>query len=191
MWEKIASLYFALKIVGALFGAIGGGFVGKLLTTGIKKRKIKLPVVVGCATVGGLAMWLLLSGSFGEGGSGRGFLGGGDGTPAGKTGRAVKDQFPSANEKSLPQLLKIKMLGGTRVLEQRFFVLGDGPSRNWNELVETLDAERARNNAWQEIEIVIYQNSVDRENPEVKRLEDWAKKNNLTVKLSFPPEEAP
>ena len=181
-------LYLIVKIVAVLFGVIAGAFVGKVLTPFVGNRRAGAALVVFCAALGGLALWLAVNRVGGKGpGNGPG-PGGGDGMETGSPGASGKPnkQHEHAGA-SQAETLPIKMLGGEAVKKQRFYVLGGKP-RDWAELVTAISEQKERDAALKTIEIVIYPESVDQDNPAVQRLVKWAKVNKLTVNLSFPAE---
>ena len=54
-------LYLIVKIVAVLFGVIAGAFVGKVLTPFVGNRRAGAALVVFCAALGGLALWLAVN----------------------------------------------------------------------------------------------------------------------------------
>jgi hypothetical protein len=189
MGDWLGSLYFVIKVVAVLFGALGGAFVGTMLApllVGDSKRK-RLPVVFGCAALGGFALWLAMTrvgggGGPGPGGPGAGgYTGGNEESDAGSKATRKKPAAPLA-------VLRVHLLGGQRVKEDRFYVIDGGSPLNWEELVEAIAARRKQDRSLKTIDIVIHPDSVDRENPAVLRLQSWAKDHDLTPTLSLPKE---
>jgi len=180
MWESLADVYTILKIVAVLVGVVLGAFVGRVLAPFVGNRKASATVIVFCAALGGLALWLAVSRVGGKGG------GEGDGTgPGGGYAKSSGNggEKRSASEKAgepEPETLKVTMLGGDLVKDQRFYVIGHESPRTWDELMAAI-SKRRKDPGLKAVEIVIFDNSVARDSPAVRDLEDWATAQNLTV----------
>ena len=78
-----------------------------------------------------------------------------------------------------------------RVQQDRFYVVMDEqlPPQTLAELEQVLlvKKDKDRVDPIQGIEIVIYQDSVDKDHPAVRELQKWAQMNGLRVTISFPP----
>jgi hypothetical protein len=192
-WDAWSGLWFALKVLAVGAGFAAGSWVGMVLTPWIANRKLRSLTALLCGLLCGFAIWLAISRSGGGGGWGSGGfgLGGGAGT-APSTGRDATAATDRKKRDETPaDHLRVRMLGGQRVRDQRFYLLDDGAVCNWSELLERLAALRQQAAGLQAIDIVIYQDSVDRDNPAVHDLVNWAKQNRVKITLSFPPEDAP
>lgn len=202
MNEIGAQLYLVLKVAAVVFGLLGGAFVGRLLAPlATADKRLKKGVVLGSALFGAFAMWLAVTrsggGGFGLGsGDGWGLPGRGTGT----AGQAEKGEKKDTGIEPAPtpprpaprvEPLRVKVLGGARVADQRFYVIGNDPPRNWDELLQAVAEAHKREPSLKEIEIVLYKDSVDPANPAVAGLVKWAKENGYTPKVSFPDQTLP
>jgi hypothetical protein len=80
--------------------------------------------------------------------------------------------------------LRITLLGGPRVLDQRYYLLETPKEpRTFAELKSIIKARQQA--GLRGIDLLIFENSVARNHSAVKELERWAAQNDLTV--SFPP----
>jgi hypothetical protein len=204
-----------LKLLAVAGGAVLGGGIGgviarRLARLAFRKETPRMLLLasrgIGCVAAG-LLVWLW---AFGTGGSGLGFGSGGLGSGGGKmigydqareqdasqqeTGRNQKQtETPGQAGASVPRPARIEMLGGSRVQEDRFYIIDAQPAP------VTIDQLRkvllAKKNQEQEplkvIDIVIYEDSVDKDHPAVRDLEQWADRNGLQVRLSFPQGKRP
>jgi hypothetical protein len=192
MSDWLGSLYFWVKVVAVLFGVLGGAFVGTLLSpllVGDSKRR-RLPVVFVCAALGGLALWLAMTRVGGGGGDGPGGPGAG-GYASG--GGQEAQEGPDATRKepgAAGAVLRVHLLGGDRVKEERCYVIDRRPL-NWQELIDAVTARQKQDPPLKTLEIVIHPDSVYRDHPAVRRLEDWARDHGLTPTMSFPKDKAP
>ncbi len=83
--------------------------------------------------------------------------------------------------------LQIRMLGGDRVIEQRFYqVEGQASALNWLALRKLLEQQASEEPPLKGIEIVLFKDSVDRDNPAVTQVENWARDKGLTSKIVLP-----
>lgn len=183
MWESFADVYTILRVVAVLFGVVVGAFAGRVLAPFVGNRRVGASLVVVCAALGGLALWLAVSRVGGKGGAGGEGNGPGDGASK-SAGQAEPGQADSdrAQEDQTPTL-KITMLGGDRVKDQRFYRVDHDQPLNWDELMSAIATRRRQNPGLKGIEILIFKNSVDSNNPAVRELEDWGKEQQLTVKV--------
>jgi hypothetical protein len=191
MSEWMGSLYLVAKVIAVLFGVLGGAFVGTMLApflVGDSKRR-RLPVVFLCAALGGFALWLAMTRVGGGGGPGPG--GPGAGGYAGGTEESSAGSNSTAKKPAAATVLRVHLLGGQRVKQDRFYVIDGDPPRKWEELVEAITSRRKEDPSLKTIDIVIHPDSVDRDNPAVRQLQNWAKENDLTPVLSFPKDKAP
>lgn len=180
---------------GAAIGALMFGVVGQFWSKRMMRRPASKPMMLVLRLLGALLMgslvWAFVFGSGGGGGlggSGSGFW------PFGAKGSQGSASEDAATSKQPPQdtargprveSLKIRILGGKRVENQRFYVIDAEKPRDWDELKETVLERRQHNPALQEIEILLYKDSVDRQNPAVTKLDKWARENGF--KPSYPP----
>lgn len=197
-----------LAVAGsAALGWIGAGAAVGWGTRLTLRRKLPAGLLVVVRLLGGLiAGWLVYwwlfqaGGTGGFGGSGGGwwpFGGRGSGSNQGATTTttAPRSTEPGATkplEVPTSPPLRVILLGGDRVVAQRFYLLGE---ETMARTLTELEPELLR---WREahagpprpvLEIVLYRNSVDRENPAVAELKDWAEQHGFAVKLDFPNEE--
>ena len=192
-----------LAVVGGVaVGAAGCGLFLKLMARLVVRQKtVPRPVLAATRVLGGIAVGLLVwawvfnpGGQGGMGGSGGGWWpfgqGGGKGDAVAKK---AADQEP-APQKSAPapesarsggEALRVTMLGGPRVRDQRFYVLGQDAPRNWDELRQAVAERKRQNPDLRDLDVVIYRDSVDRDNPAVTELTRWAQENGLTPRVSF------
>jgi hypothetical protein len=203
-------LELLIKILAVVGGATVGGLAIGLLVSVLSRflfsTKMPRPAVMLVRLLGGvacgLAVWLILSTPGGSGlfGGGSSLFGGpgvgtGQGTgketttgPTGKGKTTSRDQFPTARE---GETLRVVMLGGNRVKEERFYRLeGEGEPLTLAALKKAVK-ERQRNAAVKGIDIVIYEDSVAKDHPAVRDLENWSRENDLTVSRTSLPGSAP
>jgi hypothetical protein len=188
----LANLYFFLKVAAVVVGVVVGGLTGRILAGVIGSRRARLPLVAGGAALGGLVLWLAVTHVGGGGGFG---LGGGAGLGSGAstaTGQSPERPPPRDTAKEKNQRhVRIALLGGKRVRDQRFYIVDKDPPRSWDELLEVLAERRRQPGGLKSIDIVIYLDSVDKDTPAVQDLVQWAKDNKLQFTMSFPQEDAP
>jgi hypothetical protein len=195
------SFTFAIKIIATTFGVLGGGFIGNLIAPWVAKtRRGQSGILVGGAAIGGIIMWLAIShtggGGFGLGpGSGPG-KGTGDGSvhkdAAGKDHKDAKaDADKDKSTKTQIATATVVVLGGERVKEQRFYVLGNDAPRNRTDLEKVLEEQKSKNEALKELEIVLYTDSVPKDSEAVTRLEEWARGHGMMPKVKLVDKPAP
>jgi hypothetical protein len=193
---------------GAVLGGALAGAVARTLTRFIIRRQAPQTLVFSCRIAGfalaGLAVWLW---AFGTGGSGLGFGSGGLGSGGDSyigynpvKDRADKPPDSQAEQKSIEKPApagsrpaRVEMLGGGRVRQDRFYVLDEQPQPlTIGELRDILAARKKQEaDPLKIIEIVIYEDSVDKDHPAVRDLETWAASNGLQVTISFPQGKRP
>lgn len=197
---------FMIKVL-AIFGGVAAGalacglFLQLAARFVLRLKKVPGPVLATTRVLGGIAVGLLVwawvfspGGEGGMGGSGGGWWpfgqAGGKGDAV-ATRPAAQEVTPKKTEpaaeppRSAGEALRVTMLGGPRVRDQRFYVLGEDPPRNWDELRQAIADRKQQNPALGQIDVVIYRNSVDRDNPAVTELTRWAQENGLTPRVSF------
>jgi hypothetical protein len=181
-----------LAVVGG--GAIGGLVVGafvRRLGKWLIFRDVPRPVLLLFRGLGGiaagLAVWVMVSspggsGLFGGGGSVFGGKGGEAGTDKPTTGASSTGPgIPLAAEPSRGRTLRIVMLGGARVVGDRFYQIeGQKDARTLSDL-KKLAKDQQKTAGLRNIELLIYDNSVARNHPAVRTLEKWAEQNDLTI----------
>jgi hypothetical protein len=191
---------------GGVLGGAGAGFaVGKMTKLTVRMQAPRTLVfgsrIAGCVAAG-LGVWLW---AFGSGGSGLGFGSGGLGAGGGKY--IGYDPVPEKENKSSDQQpeqkaptpvgqgeavatrpARIEMLGGSRVQQDRFYVIDEQlPPRTLAEIRQLLlDRKNQEKDPIKAIDIVIYEDSVDKDHPAVRDLQQWAHLNGLQVTISFP-----
>jgi hypothetical protein len=178
------SFTFAIKIIATTFGVLGGGFIGNLIAPWVSKtRRGQSGTLVAGAAFGGLIMWLAIShtggGGFGFGPGGGTGKGTGDGTApkdaASKDHKDTKDDADKDKATKTPNATAtVVVLGGERVKEQRFYLLGN-------------DAPRSR----ADLEKVLYTDSVPKDNEAVTGLEEWARGHGMMPKVKLIDKPAP
>lgn len=200
-----------LKIMAVAGGAAVGGFGSGLLVSGMAKatvhKTLPKPVLFLVRVVGAVVLgWIIYLLAFGSGGSGFGFGSGGSGTGTGGTQAAstnkqdkgsAQDQQGNKSQESPvippgPEVLRIDMLGGSNVQNERFYVVdGVREPKNLTELRQYLlqQKEEKGKTALKAIQISIYRNSVNKDHPAVSSLQNWARANDLEVTLAFPERE--
>jgi hypothetical protein len=202
MPENEMSVQWWIVKVLAVAGGAAVGFMGAgWLLVGLCRLTVhrRPPVFASRLTrlLGGIALgWLVYLWAFNIGMSG-GLGGGGGWWPFGSQGgpgtaeqaTTPKPQQAAKEEQAqAATTLQIHVLGGQRVVEQRFYVVQDEPrARTWTELIEELTRRREQDPQLRILEIVLYPDSVDRDNPAVRDLENWAREHGMTPKVSTPP----
>jgi hypothetical protein len=185
---------------GAVLGALGTRLVVALLVRLLTRRRMPRTLLNFFSALGavvvGLLVWLWLFGASGSGGFGGGggwWPFGGAGGGAGNNGAGGPTQRGPGDTalRTVERSAKINMLGGQRVQDNRFYVLEMDRPRTLTELKETLLQLRRDNPSLTEIEIVIYEDSVEQDGPAVRELVQWVEANGLKHKLSFPGTKAP
>jgi hypothetical protein len=165
-----------------------------------KTRRGQSGTLVGFAAFGGIIMWLAVSytggGGFGlgpGGGPGRGT--GDSATHKDAAGKDHKDGKTDADKdkstKTETATATVIVLGGERVKEQKFYILGNDPPRSRADLEKALEAEKSKNPALKEIEIVLYTDSVPKDSEAVTGLEEWARGHGMTPKVKTIDKPAP
>jgi hypothetical protein len=183
---------------GAVIGFFGTGWGFKIIARAFFHRKGRPPaynLIRGLGMiVSGLLVYQLWS--IGVGGPGLGGLwpfgsSGRDGNGAGPPGQVPQNPTNREIERIIDEekaaaehLVQVRFLGGKEVVDQRFYVIDpEKEAKAWDELVVLLLKRQQEDPRLKVLEIVLFQGSVDRENPAVTRLEKWAQKNRLTPKL--------
>ncbi len=178
-------------VAGALAGFMGSGFIVRKSTTALVRKEAPRALVFPFRVVGGaLGGWLVML-AFG---GGQGWFGGGDGIGDGGApgvqpsasqptdNRAVKLPAKPEVVPAHTQTLRIRLLGGPRVANEKFYQIDNQPQAfTLSELKRTIDLQKQQ--GLKGIEILIYQNSVARNHPAVHNLEDWAGQQGLSVTI--------
>jgi hypothetical protein len=195
----------ALKLLavagGVAVGGLGGGALIRLLVRWTVQRPTPRPVVrlvqVLGAVVVGLAVWIW---AFGPGGSGFGWGGGlgwgGSGQGSDKTTESNTDKNapkkpPTSDKEPRPagaDVLRVEVLGGERVREQRFYVLVDSDDPQPKTLEELRRTIKTRQDApnrpkLQRLEILYNGESVALGTLAMKNLEKLAEQVGLEMTL--------
>jgi hypothetical protein len=187
-----------LAVIGAVaVGGIGTGWLVKGLAKGIAFRSappslLRISRVLGGVIVGlVVAAWVFnLGGTGGIGGSGGGWwpFGQAGGSGTSNTSGPADSKIPS-QPKLDPnaKTFRIHMRGGKEAQEdQRFYLIEGDQPLTWTELEKVL-AEKRKDNQSLVIGIVISSKSVDKENPAVRMLKNWAQENSIAVKMELEP----
>jgi hypothetical protein len=190
---------------GALVGYLAGGWFIRLLGRFVFLKKVP-PRVVGTMRLLGMAILGMLVYLWVFGNSTAGGLGGGGGwwPFGGKAGqgdnvgsisnsteqpKTPPTEQPKQEHETMVQgrTLQIRLLGGVRVVDQRFYQPeGQDQAVTWQDLRKLLEKQRKEEPPLKTIEIVLFKDSVDRDNPAVTQLQEWAKEHSLTTKLASP-----
>jgi hypothetical protein len=195
---------------------VGGFAVGAFLTGGLMRLLVRAlttrPVprallwlvrMLGGAALA-LAVWLWVTGTgdFGPGRGGLWGLGGpgADGEPSESTTHQTSLTSPPRAEPPAPEpppaegpeVLRVLMLGGSRVSEKRFYRLeGQEQPLTLADLSQALRERRDKQASLKRLEVVVYENSVAADHPAVRDLQRWARENDWAVTLSFPKSDLP
>jgi len=188
LWDLQMALLKVLAVAGgAAVGFLLGGWFVQFISRVLLRRKAPRSGLVLTRllsmTAAGMLVYLW---AFGEGGFG-GLGGAGGWWPFGDqaTQEAKKPVDESATDKA--NTIQVRLLGGKQVTEQRFYLIeNDQNPHTWLELVKLLGERRRVNPPPHVLEIVLFKDSVDRDNPAVTQLERWGKENGVTPKLAFP-----
>lgn len=193
---------------GAAVGGLGSGLLFRLLVRFTLQRpvpqKVLLPIRLLGAVALGLAVWMWVSSTGGLGPGLGGVLGSGsNGGPSTETKReagptpestaertspAPKPPAPESQPASNQDTLRVEILGGDRVKQERFYLLeGEKEPRTLAEVRKAIQTRRQERDKppLRGIVILIYGSSVARDHPAVKNLQKWAEDNRLSV--TFPP----
>lgn len=200
-------LKFLAILGGAAVGWFGGSVSTKAMGVALKRKQMPQPVRRMNQTLGGLllgiatGMWVT-----GEGGGGFGFGPGMGSGPGGSEPTSMEQQTapmpatPSVQEGDKggeplqPITLRVTMLGGGQVRDQRFYQLEEEATPlTLAGLRDTLLERRRQKQRGilKGLEIVITPESVAKDHPAVRELEKWARENDLRVTMSFPRGDQP
>ena len=183
-----------LAVAGAVaVGGIGTGWLAKLIIKGVSFKSPPQALLRISRVLGGLIFGLLiaawvfnLGGTGGIGGSGGGWWpfgqAGGSGT---SNASGPADSKTPAQPKPDPNAttFRVRMRGGLEAeKDQRLYQVEGEEPRTWRELEKVLE-ERKKTDPSFVVEIVISKGSVDEQSEEVQELKNWAKKNDVAVKL--------
>lgn len=192
---------------GAGVGYVLGGWFIRLLGRVFFLRTVPPRLVtftrwLGMAALGILVyLWVFgnsMAGGLGGGGGWWPFGGkAGQGDNAGAVSQVTEQPKDSPQRKEDPsklpeqgRTLQIRLLGGSRVVEQRFYQPeGQAQPIDWAELRQLIGKQKAEEPPLHTIEIVLFGDSVDRDNPAVRQLETWAKEQGLMTKLVLPADD--
>jgi hypothetical protein len=193
---------------GAAIGWLGSALLFRLLVRLSLHRtappRVLLPIrALGALTLG-LAVWAWAFSSGGLGPGLGGWFGSGrnDGQPPGAKTSPGPSTEPTAEpdiatpKRSAPEFqpgleqdtLRIEILGGARVKDERFYLLeGENEPRTLTEIRKVIQARRQQQDKppLKGVVIMVYGSSVARDHPAVKILVKWAEENGLSV--TFPP----
>jgi hypothetical protein len=177
------------------------GFLFSLIARLFFKQRPPRPVkrfvqVLGAIALG-LALWKI---PLGLGGGGEGW-GSGFGLGGNQTGKGPYESASESDEsqaekqrsalaessavRSVGETLRIEMLGGQRVQNERFYLLeGDNEPKTATELHKAIEARQKQEKPpLRGIEIIINEHSVAHDHPAVRGLEGWAHDHDLKVAL--------
>lgn len=184
MPDFLSQSWNAVHIAFTVFGVMAGGILGRVLASLSRRRLTRGGLILGGACAGGLAIWFGF-GHFGFGPGGPGQGGGGQPNAAQKSDATPPASTADNKHSSRPDVLHVRMLGGTEVKDNRIYVL-DGQACNWDELKAKLAEQQGQNPAFRSVEIDFQPDSVDQDNPAVQRLKDWATQHRLDVRTFVP-----
>jgi hypothetical protein len=189
----------ALRVIAVAGGAVIGALVSSILFSLIARiafkqrppKPMKRFIQVLGAVALALVAWKMPLGFGGAGdGLGGGFGLGGSGTGNGAASENVAVQTAPGNAQNVPNApgegdtLRIEMLGGERVQNERFYVVeGEAEPRTLAELRKLIQTRMQQRPPLQGIEIIVQEHSVAQNHPAVGDLERWAKGKNLRVTL--------
>jgi hypothetical protein len=186
-----------VRLLAVIGGVAAGGLLAGWLVKGLAKSLafksapnslLRVSRVLGGLIVGlVVAAWVFnLGGAGGIGGSG------GDWWPFGQAGgsgtsnvsgsgesRTSPQAKPDPNAKTFP----IHMRGGLEAeKDQRFYSIEGDQNLTWTELEKVL-IERKKDDLSFVIDIMISKGSVDEQSEAVQELKNWAKKNDVAVRV--------
>jgi hypothetical protein len=192
---------------GAVVGGWGSGLLFRLLIRLSVQRsvppRVLMPVRLLGAVALGLAVWVWAFSSGGLGPGLGGWFGSGTGgqlsetkKEPGASSQSTAERKADTAERSAVQsqsvpgqdTLRIEVLGGARVQQERFYLLeGESQPRTLPEVRKIIQARQHEQDKGllKGIVILIYGSSVARDHPAVKNLVKWAEENHLSV--TFPP----
>jgi hypothetical protein len=178
---------------GAAIGWLVIGFLVRRLGKVFLYRDVPRPAMLLVRSLGavatGLLVWTMVfapggSGLFGGGGSlfGEKRTGTGKENPPAAMAKGTETASPAVDSVQR-RTLRVTILGGQRVVDERFYLVeGDKEPQTLAQL-KTIIRERQQASGLEAVELLIYENSVARNHPAVRDLEQWAKQQNLTVSL--------
>jgi hypothetical protein len=201
---------YVLKLLavvgGATLGGLGTGWGLRLLVKLSSQRPVPRPVLIPVRILGGIALgFAVWSVAFRTGGSSLGTGGllglqGGNGSGAGdKSDLATAarsltptwDSAAAANHPEVPRIdpdrdsvLRIEMLGGSRVHEERFYLIeGEREPKDLAGLRQAVLERRQQPGRapLRALEILVYDDSVAKKHSAVRNLEKWAEEQGLAV----------
>jgi hypothetical protein len=208
MFDLQMALLKGLAVAGAAaVGFLAGGSLLKLIGRLLLVRRIPRSGMFVTRLLSGIAVGMLvylwvfgeggLGGMGGEGGwwpfGAKGGPGQGNVIPTPSPAEPAKTPLPQERQPmETPHALTIRLLGGRRVDDQRFYLVqGEKAAMDWPELTKWLLERKKADPALQSLEIELFADSVDRDNPAVTQLERWCKEKGLAAKLVFPPGNLP
>jgi hypothetical protein len=192
---------------GAAVGGLGSGLLFRLLVRlslhrTVPQKALLLVRALGAAALG-LAVWMWVFSTGGSGPGLGGLLGSGAGGQSTETraqpgpsteptpkhqAATPKGSIPESRQVLAPDTMRIEILGGERVKQERFYLLeGEKEPRTLSEVRKAILARREDRDKPPLVGIVImiYGSSVARDHPAVRNLQKWAEENRLSV--TFPP----
>jgi hypothetical protein len=186
---------------GAAVGGIAGGLllqlsIRLLFHRPVPPRPLKMVRWLSGAALGLLVwFWVFSTGTGGLGGGGGWWPFGGKGGQAANSGTAATKKVPDQQEAppnpvldKNAKTLRIEILGGRRVVEQRFYVLEkDALALDLEQLKQAVQQRRERDSEIKGLTLVLFPDSVDQDNPAVVELKRWANDKGLAVAVSLPP----
>jgi hypothetical protein len=193
---------FGLKLLALAGGfGIGAVFSGLLLrglsrlvmVRTVPRLVLRLVQGLGGGTLG-VAVWIW---AFGSGGSGLG--GSGDfrfsgAELRGPEGSKVEAPAPTNESSPAATTMRIELLGGPRVHNERFYLVnGDSKPCSLAEVRQRIRTHLSSPDqpSLKSVELVIYEDSVAQDHPAVEDLAKWARQQDLSVMLTFPKRLAP
>ncbi len=185
-----------LAVVGGVaVGVFGTGWLVQLTCRLTIHRPVPQPALRLVRLLGGLAaglaIWLWVSGpgSGGLGGMGLGMFGRGPGNENGaeKDANSAKEKTQTKKDQEPPkptEVLRVVMLGGSRVTADRFYLIESG--KQPSTLADVEKAIKEHQPPVKEIDVVIYLDSVPQMHSEVAKLVQRARDLDLTVRITKP-----
>jgi hypothetical protein len=209
-WQVIK---FLAVVGGAATGGLASGWVLRLLGSFATRKKVPAPAMVAVRGLGGvgagLAVWMWVSGTGGGGPGQGGFWGPGEpgaptrrlyesnsspSNPGTKEPSVEKTKTPIITDATKAETNRIDLLGGARVQDGRFYRIdGEKGALTLAELRNKLEQRLLQKTGprVKSIELVIYLNSVAEDHAAVRDLRNWARDNDLEVKVISVDRELP
>lgn len=190
---------------------VGGGFLGALLvglilrvaSKRLSSRTVPPRVKLAARALGGIAagwlVWMIItapggSGLWGGGGSLFGGRGAGEGSGKDNPSQPTHQTEPgptSPGEPGQPETIKVILLGGHQVVDEKFYRFEDGREAYQLKDLQKILKDKEKQGSALTLVILIYEDSVAQGHSAVKNLESWAEQNHFHPRVSKPSGKAP